>query len=90
MRVGGLAEADWYPSTQIGQGKCGLSVSAICRAKQAEEGLILLDCNDLAIALGEPPWSKGEAERHDLTNKHFGHASPWYFRKFAYTCNTWA
>jgi hypothetical protein len=58
----------WYPATQVWQRERRLAVASVGRADQREQGLVLGDRQQLAVA--ERPASRGEqaSEHADLGN----------------------
>jgi hypothetical protein len=57
------ANMDGRAGAQVWQGKVDSSIAAECRAKQREQGLVLIDGQKLPVA--ERPALRRKNERHD-------------------------
>jgi hypothetical protein len=67
------AGMDWRPPTQVWKRKIHPPISAVGRAEQREERLVLIDWQQLTIAHCPALWGKVETHNSDLTEEGFGH-----------------
>src|SRR5262249_45201259 len=68
---GSGAKVRRHPALQVGQREGGRAVAAIHGAEQGEQRGVLRNRENLAVALGPPPWREAEPERLDLPEKWF-------------------
>src|SRR3954462_7974394 len=71
-----VALAERCPALQVGQRKSGLSIAAVSRSDQGEQGRVLCDRQHLAVALLPAARVKRESERLNRAKKYFHVAIP--------------
>jgi hypothetical protein len=74
-QTGALALVDRYAPPQVGQCKIRSAIPAVRRPEQREQGLVLVDCQELPVAQRPSGRREVESDHPDFTYKWFSHSS---------------